>query len=43
MKIFKEFPKSKPKNNLLDRVNLPVDLKKLNLDELETLADELIF
>ena len=41
MKIFKEFPKSKPKNNLLDRVNLPADLKKLNLDELETLADEL--
>ena len=41
MKIFKEFPNSKPKNNLLDRVNLPADLKKLNLDELETLADEL--
>ena len=41
MKIFKEFPKSKPKNNLLNRVNLPADLKKLNLDELETLADEL--
>ena len=41
MKIFKEFPKSKPKNNLLDKVNLPADLKKLNLDELETLADEL--
>ena len=41
MKIFKEFPKSKPKNNLLDRVNLPADLKKLNLDELESLADEL--
>ena len=41
MKIFKDFPNSKPKNNLLDRVNLPADLKKLNLDELETLADEL--
>ena len=41
MKIFKEFPNSKPKNNFLDRVNLPADLKRLNLDELETLADEL--
>ena len=32
MKIFKEFPKIKPKNNLLDKVNLPADLKQLNLE-----------
>ena len=41
MKIFKEFPKDKPKNILLDKVNLPADLKQLDLNELETLADEL--
>ena len=41
MKIFKEFPVSKPKNNLLDRVNFPSDLKKLDINKLEILADEL--
>ena len=41
MKIFKEFPKSKPKNTLLDNVDFPSDLKKLELNELEILADEL--
>ncbi|MDC3098284.1 1-deoxy-D-xylulose-5-phosphate synthase [Gammaproteobacteria bacterium] len=41
MKIFKEFPKKKPENILLDKVNLPPDLKQLDLNELETLADEL--
>ena len=41
MKIFKEFPKDKPENILLDKVNLPADLKQLDLNELETLADEL--
>ena len=41
MKIFKEFPKNKPKSILLDKVNFPADLKQLNLSELEVLADEL--
>ena len=41
MKIFKEFPSKKPKNILLDKVNMPADLKKLDLNELEILADEL--
>ena len=41
MKIFKEFPKNKPKSILLDNVNFPADLKQLNLSELEVLADEL--
>jgi len=41
MKIFREFPNTKPKNDLLDRVNFPSDLKKLDLNELEILADEL--
>ena len=41
MKIFKEFPKNKPKSILLDKVNFPADLKQLDLSELEVLADEL--
>ena len=41
MKIFKEFPKEKPVNILLDKVNLPADLKQFDLSELEILADEL--
>ena len=41
MKIFKDFPNSKPKNNLLGKVNFPADLKKLDFNELEILADEL--
>ena len=41
MKIFKEFPKNKPKSILLDKVNFPADLKQLNFSELEVLADEL--
>ena len=41
MKIFKEFPKNKPKSILLDKVNFPTDLKQLDLSELEVLADEL--
>ncbi|MEC7271862.1 MAG: 1-deoxy-D-xylulose-5-phosphate synthase [Pseudomonadota bacterium] len=41
MKIFKEFPKNKPRSILLDKVNFPADLKQLNLSELEVLADEL--
>ncbi len=41
MKIFKKFPSKKPKNILLDKVNIPSDLKKLDLNELEILADEL--
>ena len=41
MKIFKEFPKNKPKSILLENVNFPADLKQLDLSELEVLADEL--
>jgi len=41
MKIFKKFPSKKPENILLDKVNIPSDLKKLDLNELEILADEL--
>ena len=41
MKIYKEFPKEKPINKLLDNVNYPSDLKKLEIDQLPLLADEL--
>ena len=41
MKIFKEFPQTKPSNPLLDQVDFPSDLKKLDLDDLPLLADEL--
>ena len=41
MKIFKEFPQTKPSNLLLDQVDFPSDLKKLDLDDLPLLADEL--
>ena len=41
MKIYKEFPKEKPTNKLLDNINYPSDLKKLEIDQLPLLADEL--
>ena len=41
MKIFKEFPSKRPEGELLNTVEFPSDLKKLKLDELEQLADEL--
>ena len=41
MKIYKEFPKEKPTNKLLDNINYPNDLKKLEIDQLPLLADEL--
>ena len=41
MKIFKEFPDKRPEGALLNTVEFPSDLKKLKLDELEQLADEL--
>ena len=41
MKIYKEFPKEKPTSKLLDNINYPSDLKKLEIDQLPLLADEL--
>ena len=41
MKIYKEFPKEKPTNKLLDNINYPSYLKKLEIDQLPLLADEL--
>jgi len=41
MKIYKEFPKDKPNNKLLDKVDFPSDLKKLDIEDLPMLADEL--
>jgi len=31
MKIYKEFPKDKPDSKLLDKVNFPSDLKRLDI------------
>ena len=41
MKIYKEFPKDKPDNKLLDKVDFPSDLKQLDIEDLPILADEL--
>ena len=41
MKIYKEFPKDKPDSKLLDKVDFPSDLKKLDIEDLPMLADEL--
>lgn len=41
MKTFKEIPATKPITKLLDNINFPNDLKKLNKHELVNLADEL--
>lgn len=41
MKIFKNIPSNLPKNKLLNQVEFPKDLRKLNSSELPILADEL--
>ncbi len=41
MKIFNDFPIEVPVTNLLDNIKSPKDLKKLSIEELITLADEL--
>ena len=40
MKIFSEIPSKPPKTPILDKVNLPGDVKNLSPIELETLADD---
>ena len=40
MKIFSEIPTSHPKTPVLDKVNLPEDIKNLTPIELKTLADD---
>ena len=40
MKIFSEIPSSAPKTPVLDKVNLPEDIKNLTPIELKTLADD---
>jgi 1-deoxy-D-xylulose-5-phosphate synthase len=41
MKVFDHIPATRPNTPLLDQVNTPADLKKLDLHQLPTLADEL--
>ena len=41
MKIYKEFPKDKPTSRFLNKVDFPSDLKKLDIEDLPILADEL--
>ena len=41
MKVFKDFPTERPKNHFLDKIESPEDLKKLTIEELKVLADEL--
>ena len=41
MKIFKEIPSKKPTTPLLDKINIPADLRSLSINELETLSNEL--
>ena len=40
MKIFSEIPKKKPKTPVLDKVNVPSDIKNLTSVELNALADD---
>ena len=40
MKIFSEIPTKKPKTLILDKVNVPADIKNLTPIELKTLADD---
>ena len=40
MKIFSEIPSSPPKTSVLDKVNLPEDIKNLTSIELKSLADD---
>jgi 1-deoxy-D-xylulose-5-phosphate synthase len=41
MKVFNHIPKERPATPLLDRIDSPADLKKISLNSLPTLADEL--
>ena len=41
MKVFSEIPKDLPNTPLLDSINLPEEIKKLNKNQLTALADEL--
>ena len=41
MKVFSEIPKDLPTTPLLDSINIPEDIKKLNKNQLTALADEL--
>jgi len=41
MKVFSEIPKNLPNTPLLDSINIPEDIKKLNKNQLIALADEL--
>ena len=41
MKIFKEIPANKPITPLLDKVEIPADIRSFSIGELQTLSDEL--
>ena len=41
MKVFKDFPTKRPTTSFLDNIESPNDLKKLTVNELKILADEL--
>ena len=41
MKVFKKIPNQKPKTPLLDRVNVPSEMRSFSINELESLANEL--
>ena len=41
MKVFKRIPTQKPKTPLLDRVNVPSEMRSFSINELESLANEL--
>ena len=41
MKVFKKIPTQKPKTLLLDRVNVPSEMRSFSINELESLANEL--
>ncbi len=41
MKVFKEIPKVIPSTPLLDKVEVPCDIRSFSILELETLANEL--
>ena len=41
MKIFKEIPANKPITPLLDKVQIPADIRSFSIGELQTLSDEL--
>ena len=41
MKVFKKIPTQKPKTPVLDRVNVPSEMRSFSINELESLANEL--